>query len=78
MESNRTSAWSESLKHPVAEAQQAFGEVGREAQHALDQLGEAVAPVRKSLEQAVVTHPIRAIGISLAVGVILGWLIKRS
>ena len=78
MESNRTVDWSETLKRPVAEARHVLEEVSREARHALGELGQAGAPVRKSVEEAVVAHPIKAIGISLAVGVLLGWLFKRS
>ena len=78
MESNRILGWSDTLKRPVAEARQVFGDVSREARHVLGELGQVVAPVRKSLEQAVVAHPLKVIGISFAAGVFLGWLFKRT
>ena len=77
MESNRTSGWSETLKRPLSEAQQVFGEVSKDARTAVGELGQVVAPVGKSLEQAIVAHPFKAIGISFAAGIFLGWLMKR-
>jgi len=48
-----------------------------EARRAFDEAREVIGPVRHFLEQAIADHPIQAVGLSLAMGVLLGWLIKR-
>jgi ElaB/YqjD/DUF883 family membrane-anchored ribosome-binding protein len=48
-----------------------------EAQRALDELRDVIEPIQRSLEQAIADHPIKAVVLSLATGVFLGWLIKR-
>jgi len=48
-----------------------------EAQHALDELRDVIGPIQQSLERAIADHPIKAVALSLATGVFLGWLIKR-
>jgi hypothetical protein len=48
-----------------------------EAQRAFDELRDVIEPIQRSLEQAVADHPIKAVLLSLATGVFLGWLIKR-
>ena len=48
-----------------------------EAQRALDELRDVIGPIQRSLEQAIADHPIKAVVLSLATGVFLGWLIKR-
>jgi ElaB/YqjD/DUF883 family membrane-anchored ribosome-binding protein len=42
-----------------------------------EDMRHAIGPVQHSLEQAIVDHPVKAVGLSLALGVFLGWLIKR-
>ena len=32
----------------------------------------------KQLERAVLTHPVAAIGVAIAAGVVLGWWVKRK
>ena len=78
MEPNQTLRWTETLRPPVQEARRALEEVGKEARHALGEIGHAIAPARLSLEQSIVAHPMRAVALSIAAGVFLGWLIKRS
>lgn len=56
------------------------GPAGRpldEVRRALYEARQAVGPVRYLLEQAIVDRPIPAVGLSLAMGVLLGWFIKR-
>ena len=48
-----------------------------DAQRVLDELRDVIGPIQRSLEQAVADHPIKAVVLSLATGVFLGWLIKR-
>ena len=48
-----------------------------EARRAIEDLGDMIGPLKRSFEQAVGDHPIRAVVLSLATGVFLGWLIKR-
>ena len=77
MDPNPAHAWSESVKRPLDEARHAIDEVSKEARHALEDVRHAIGPVQHSLEQAIVDHPVKAVGLSLALGVFLGWLIKR-
>ena len=42
-----------------------------------DELRDVIGPIQRSLEQAIADHPIKAVVLSLATGVFLGWLIKR-
>ncbi|WP_165223159.1 hypothetical protein [Aquisphaera insulae] len=53
------------LPPPVA-ARSTFGEIA-----------DAVGPIRETFEQAIGDHPLRAAAVSLALGVLVGWLIKR-
>jgi len=48
-----------------------------EARRALDEVRQTIGPVRQFLEQAIADHPVQAVGLSLAMGVLLGWFIKR-
>ena len=66
MDSNQSLTWPSSVR-------QSFDE----AQRALDELKDIMGPLQRSLEQAVADHPIKAVVLSLATGVFLGWLIKR-
>jgi hypothetical protein len=66
MNPNQHLTWPGSLLRPLDEAQ-----------HALEDLGAAVGPIRRALEQTIADHPIKAVVLSLASGVFLGWLIKR-
>ena len=66
MAPNRQPAPSQPVSSPFGEARQTFDEVRR-----------AIVPVRRILEHAISDHPVKAVGISLALGVLLGWLIKR-
>jgi ElaB/YqjD/DUF883 family membrane-anchored ribosome-binding protein len=56
---------------------QSAGNTFDEARRALDEIRQAIDPVRHFLEQAISDHPVPAVGISLAMGVLLGWFIKR-
>jgi ElaB/YqjD/DUF883 family membrane-anchored ribosome-binding protein len=78
MDPNQTLPWSDTLKQPLQETRQAIGQVGREARHALETARRSIGPARRSLEQTISAHPIKAVGFSLALGVFVGWLIKRS
>lgn len=81
--------WSKTVRQPMEGARQAFGDASRQAQRGLEDLSrsarntigdmqDAIGPYRRSLEEAIVSNPVKAIGASLAAGVLLGWLIKRS
>src|SRR6476660_360485 len=81
--------WADSARQPMEDARQAFGDVSKQAQRgfedmsrtarsAVDDMQDAIGPYRQSLEDAIVSNPVKAVGVSLAVGVLLGWLIKRS
>lgn len=59
-------------------ARQAYGDVSDRAREAYDHVGDYIGPYRQSFEDAIVSNPVKAVGVSLAVGVFLGWLIKRS
>jgi ElaB/YqjD/DUF883 family membrane-anchored ribosome-binding protein len=74
---NQALAWAESVKHPLDQARSALDEVSKEARHALGEMRDAIEPVQHSLEQAIVDHPVKAVAAALALGVFLGWLIKR-
>ncbi|QEH39300.1 hypothetical protein OJF2_79150 (plasmid) [Aquisphaera giovannonii] len=50
---------------------------GDAARGTLGEIAAAVGPIRQTFEQAIGDHPLRAAAVSLAVGVLLGWLIKR-
>jgi ElaB/YqjD/DUF883 family membrane-anchored ribosome-binding protein len=63
---NQQLAPSQSVGRPLDEARRAF-----------DEVRQAIGPVRHFLEQAISDHPVKAVGLSLAMGVLLGWLIKR-
>ncbi len=58
-------------------APQSVGGPFDEARRAFKEIREAINPVRHFLEQAIGDHPVQAVGVSLAMGVLLGWLIKR-
>ena len=66
MNAQPLSDWSSSLREPL-----------QEAQLALDEFVQTIDPVRRSLEKAVADHPVKALLVSLTVGVVLGWLVKR-
>ena len=81
--------WAGIARQPMEDAREALGDVGkqaqrgfqdmsRSAQNAFGEMEEAITPYRRSLEDAIVSNPVKAVGVSLAVGVLLGWLIKRS
>ena len=60
-------------------ARQAYGDVtGRARDVYGDVMDEYIGPYRQSFEDAIVSNPVKAVGAALAVGVLLGWLIKRS
>jgi len=56
---------------------QSAGRPFDEARRALDEVRQVIGPVRHFLEQAISDHPVKAVGVSLAMGVLLGWFIKR-
>lgn len=58
--------WSSSSRQPL-----------QEARLALDEFVQTIDPARRSLEKAVADHPVKALLVSLTVGVVLGWLVKR-
>jgi ElaB/YqjD/DUF883 family membrane-anchored ribosome-binding protein len=74
----------------MADARQALGDVGEAARQTYgdvadrardvygDVMDDYVGPYKQSLEDAIVSNPVKAVGAALAVGVLLGWLIKRS
>ncbi len=66
MSPNQSLTWPGSVRRSLDEAQRAF-----------DELRDVIKPMQRSLEQAVADHPIKAVLLSLATGVFLGWLIKR-
>ena len=66
MNAQALSEWSSSLQEPL-----------QEARIALDEIVQTIDPVRRSLEKAVADHPVKALVVSLTVGVVIGWLIKR-
>lgn len=66
MNAQAHAGWSSSLQGPL-----------QEARIALDELAQTIDPVRRSFEKAVGDHPVKALVVSLTVGVVLGWLIKR-
>ncbi len=81
--------WAGSARQPVENAREALGDLGetarrgfddagRQARQAYEQVEDVIEPYRQSLEDAIVSNPVKAVGVSLAVGVLLGWLIKRS
>jgi len=53
------------------------GQVFDDARRAFSEIGQTIGPIRHFVEQAIADHPIQAVGLSLAMGVLLGWLIKR-
>ncbi len=48
-----------------------------EAQHTFEEFRDAIDPFQRTLERAIAEHPIKAVLLSLATGVFLGWLVKR-
>ena len=89
MGSQMFGGWAESARQPMENARHALGEAGeaalrgyddaaRQAREVYEQMDDVITPYRKSLEDAIVSNPVKAVGVSLAVGVFLGWLIKRS
>jgi ElaB/YqjD/DUF883 family membrane-anchored ribosome-binding protein len=66
MSPNQSLTWPGSVRRSLDEAQRAFYE-----------LRDVIEPIQRSLEQAVADHPIKAVLLSMATGVFLGWLIKR-
>jgi len=66
MASNQQPAPSRPVAQPLDETLRAFGE-----------LRQLIGPARHFLEQAIADHPVKAVGLSLAMGVLLGWFIKR-
>jgi ElaB/YqjD/DUF883 family membrane-anchored ribosome-binding protein len=89
MGSQMFGGWAGAARRPVEDARQALGDAGeaarrgyddasRQARQAYDQIEDAIEPYRQTLEDAIVSNPVKAVGVSLAVGVLLGWLIKRS
>ena len=60
-------------------ARQAYGDVSERARDAYgDVMDDYIGPYRQTFEDAIVSNPVKAVGAALAVGVLLGWLIKRS
>lgn len=60
------------------QARQGYRDMRRGAQRAWSDMEDAAGPYRDSFETAVSSNPLKAIVASLAVGVLVGWLIKRS
>lgn len=59
-------------------ARQAYGDMSERARDAYEQASDYIDPYRQTFEDAIVSNPVKAVAASLAVGVLLGWLIKRS
>ena len=93
MGSQMFGGWAENARRPMEDARQMIGEVGDAAHRARQAYGDVadrardaygdvmddyIGPYRQSFEDAVVSNPVKAVGAALAVGVLLGWLIKRS
>jgi ElaB/YqjD/DUF883 family membrane-anchored ribosome-binding protein len=77
MDPNQALAWTESVKRPLEDARHAIDQISKEARHAISEVRGTIGPVQHTLEQMIADHPIKAVGVSLALGVFLGWLIKR-
>lgn len=60
------------------QARRGYRDLSQGAQQAWSDMEDAAAPYRDSFEATVSSHPLKAIVASLAVGVLVGWLIKRS
>lgn len=60
------------------QARRGYRDMSRGAQRAWSDMEDAAGPYRDSFESAVSSNPLKAIVASLAVGVLVGWLIKRS
>lgn len=60
------------------QARQGLHDMSRGVQRAWDEMEEVAAPYRHSFENAISSHPVKSVAAALAVGVMLGWLIKRS
>lgn len=89
MGSSMFGGWAESARQPMENARHMLGDAeeaarrgyddaARKAHHAYDHMEDVLSPYRQSFEDAIVSNPVKAVGVSLAVGVLLGWLIKRS
>lgn len=60
------------------QARQAYGDMAERARDAYEHASDYIDPYRQTFEDAIVSNPVKAVAASLAVGVLLGWLIKRS
>lgn len=60
------------------QARQGFHDMRRGARRAWGEMEDRAAPYRDSFEGAIASNPIKSVAVALAVGVMLGWLIKRS
>ena len=89
MGSQMFGGWAENARRPMEDARQMIGEVGDAARRGYDDaahrareaygdMEDYIGPYRQSFEDAIVSNPVKAVGAALAVGVLLGWLIKRS
>jgi hypothetical protein len=58
----------QSLDHPGS---------GKGASETLDGLKASLDPVRSAVQYVIEEHTFKAAALSLAVGVLLGWLVKR-
>ena len=59
-------SWSDSVRRSLGEAQCSF-----------EGFRDAIDPFQRSFERTIADHPIKAVLLSLATGVFLGWLVKR-
>ncbi len=78
MERDRTMRWDDGPAGALLVARDTISDVGKEARQVIQEVGQAVGPLRTTLEQTITAHPLKAIMAALAAGVLLGWLIKRS
>jgi ElaB/YqjD/DUF883 family membrane-anchored ribosome-binding protein len=89
MGSQMFGGWTGSARESMRDAREAVGEAGdvarrgydqaaHRARDAYEQASDYIDPYRQTFEDAIVSNPVKAVAASLAVGVLLGWLIKRS
>ena len=59
------------------QAREAAAELSARAQEGLGQAREGIEQLLASTRDQIVRHPARSLAVALAVGVLIGWFIKR-
>ena len=59
------------------QAREAAAEVSARAQEGFDRAREGVTGALASTREQIIRHPARALAVALALGVTIGWFIKR-